>query len=95
MATPVGETHNYPEKWEEYKKEIDFLLRTFDKNYEKRKYISPSLYIYHIEEKPWNYPILNGLKPAILKRYVSYHLKEQGRVARGTKAKTSVWMLQE
>lgn len=92
MVTKPGVKFNYPENWEDYQKEIDTLLRVFLPKYESKIYITPGLYLYHVGEKPKKFPLLNELKPEIAKRYVSYFLQDQGRIARGKKAKTSVWV---
>lgn len=84
--------YNYPVNWEDYQKEIDALLRTFIPNYETKHYITPGLYLYHVDEKPGKFPLLKSLRPDVAKRYVSYFLKDQGRIARGSKGKTCVWV---
>lgn len=95
MTMPHGHHTNFPKNWPAYKEEIHRMLMKECPNYKIKTYITPELYIQAISEKPWNYPLLRVLRKKILKQYIAYFLMEQGRVARGTKAKTSVWMLPE
>lgn len=83
----------------EYRSEIDTLLRITDPNYEQRVYIKPIYWMEDLREHPEKYPKLSTLHASLQKRYISYFLKEQGRVKRGAGdsrlAKTNVWMLPE
>lgn len=90
-----GEMKNYPENWSEFKKEIDMLLRYYDSGYEKRWYLTPVRYMDGIKETPKKYPLLAKENPAIQKRYISFFLKDQGRISRKEKMKKCVWVLPE
>jgi len=83
----------------DYRDEIDALLRVTDPNYKQRVYIKPIYWMEDLKSHPEEYPKLSTLHASIQKRYISYFLKEQGRVKRGADdlrvAKTNVWMLPE
>jgi len=83
----------------DYRDEIDALLRVTDPNYKQRVYIKPIYWMEDLKSHPEEYPKLTTLAVALQKRYISYFLKEQGRVKRGADdlrvAKTNVWMLPE
>jgi hypothetical protein len=83
----------------DYRDEIDALLRARDPEYELQVYIKPIYWMEDLKTHPERYPKLLALPVPIQKRYISYFLKEQGRVKRGAGgsrlAKTNVWMLPE
>jgi hypothetical protein len=86
---------NYPANWSEITKEIDKLLRSHEPHYQKQMYLSPGLYTDGITENPKKYPLLSKEGKANRRRYISFFLKDQGRVPRGDKAKKHVWVLPE
>jgi hypothetical protein len=96
MVIQKGESFNYPKNWSKYKKEIHNLLREANHAYKHKNYITPGLYTHGIKEHPEKYPLLSGINRPLQKRYMSYFLKDQGRVRRGTStAKSQVWVLPE
>ena len=96
MAKQKGESFNVPKNWSDLKKEIHLLFLEGNPVYKQKNYITPGLYTLPIKENPEKYPLLSGIKKPLLKRYMSYFLKEQGRISRGTStAKSQVWVLPE
>lgn len=95
MVTQQGRPKNNPANWSLFKVEIDALLREGDPGYKERLYITPLRYIDGIKDNPEKYPLLSKESIAIQKRYISYFLKEQGRISRGEKARKHVWILPE
>jgi hypothetical protein len=97
MGNNKGRTFNLPKNWDEIGAELELLMCTNDPNYKKRHCLTPSFYVYTVEDKPWNYPLLREMQISLRKRYLSYFLKEQGRVARGKvegrRIKKMVWAL--
>jgi hypothetical protein len=87
--------HNYPGNWSEFVKEIDKLLRYHEPEYQNKPYLTPGLYMDGITENPKKYPLLSQEGKANRRRYISFFLKEQGRLPRGEKAKKHVWVLPE
>lgn len=91
----AGMTHKpYPPNWRSIQREIENLLRAADPEYEQRVYLTPIFYLDGITETPEKYPLLAKCPEQFQKRFISYFLKEQGRVPR-TPSKTQklVWML--
>jgi len=80
--------------WNKYRKEIDALLRSYYPDYEERIYLKPVYYVDGISHDPGLYPMLSKLPVNMQKRYISFFLKEQGRVARnGNQTNARVWIL--
>jgi hypothetical protein len=85
-------TDPLPQPWMKYQKEIDALLRESDIGYEFRTYITPGFYIHGIE--PGKYPFLAQHPASLQKRYISYFLKERGRIPRGgSPLRAQIWMI--
>ncbi|MCK9593802.1 MAG: hypothetical protein M0Q91_17520 [Methanoregula sp.] len=97
MENNTGKPFNLPKNWEEIVAELDLLMSTNDSNYRERHFLTPSFYVYTVEDKPWNYPLLREMQISLRKRYLSYFLKGQGRVSRGKvegrRVKKMVWEL--
>jgi hypothetical protein len=80
--------------WEKYRVEIDSLLRSYYSDYEERIYLKPVYYVDGIKHDPGLYPMLSELPVNMQKRYISFFLKEQGRVPRnGNQTNARVWIL--
>jgi hypothetical protein len=79
--------------WEKYRDEIDSLLRSYYSDYEERTYLKPVYYVDGIKHDPGLYPMLSGLPVNMQKRYISFFLKEQGRVPRNGNQDGRVWVL--
>jgi len=83
----------------DYRADIDTLLRVTDTKYEERVYIKPIYWMDDLHEHPEKYPKLSTLHITLQKRYISYFLKEQGRLKRGTgtshTCRANVWVLPE
>ena len=69
-----------PKNWEEYRVEIDEILRHYLPKYEEHKYITPGYYIGIIKENPKRFPIMAKKARSTQVRYINYFLVEQGRV---------------
>jgi hypothetical protein len=79
--------------WIKFREEIESVLRETDPEYRKRIYIKPVYWIDPIRENPDKFPLLSRLTPRLQKRYMSYFLKDQGRVARSQTLNATVWMI--
>jgi hypothetical protein len=80
--------------WQEIIVEIDRLLRQECLNYPAQIYVTPRLIIDGVKRCPEDYPILSSRNQATVTRWISWHLRDTGRVLRTkTTHGRSCWMI--
>lgn len=84
---------HYFKAWPGYRREIKRLMVSTNPNYKKQIYIKPIFVLDGIAENPEKYPLLSVLTTTMKKKYISFFLKEEGRIANGIGSNTKVWML--
>lgn len=78
-----------------YGEEIEMLLMVTDSEYRKRPFIKPVFWLEDVIENPEKYPKLSGVDKTKQIRYISFYLKQQGRVSSNKTRNARIWMLPE
>lgn len=82
-----------PDQRIEIEYELETLLQSAYPGWQNRMYISTNFVLPELDENPERYPILSKVRPATVRRWLNWHLRNAGRVPRNEKAsQIRTWM---